>query len=148
LLEQLVVFRQQKSKIAFTNGCFDILHSGHVAYLEKARRTADCLVVGLNSDSSVQAIKGADRPVNPENERARVLAGLACVDYVVTFDDETPQNLITAILPDVLVKGADWDESEIVGAPEVKTAGEKVVRIAFERDISTTKVIQRIRDQN
>ena len=135
-----------KTKLYFArnNLWFDILHSGHVAYLEKARSTAGCLVVGLNSDSSVRTIKGADRPINSERERARILAGLACVDYVVIFDEETPHKLITTILPDVLVKGADWEESEIVGAPEVKAAGGKVVRVRFEHDISTTKVIKRI----
>lgn len=147
LLEKLRDIRQQKSKVAFTNGCFDILHSGHVAYLEQARSTADCLVVGLNSDRSVRAIKGVDRPVNSEQERARILGSLACIDYLVIFDEETPQKLITTILPDVLVKGADWAEEEIVGAPEVKAAGGKVVRISFEHDISTTGLIERIQSQ-
>lgn len=147
LLEKVENIRQQKSKIAFTNGCFDILHSGHVAYLEHARSTADCLVVGLNSDRSVRAIKGADRPVNPEQDRARILSSLACVDYVVIFDEETPQNLITEILPDVLVKGADWAEEDIVGAKEVKASGGKVVRISFEHDVSTSGLISRIQSQ-
>ena len=144
LLVKLDSIRQQQSRIAFTNGCFDILHSGHVAYLEQARSTADCLVVGLNSDRSVRAIKGAGRPVNTELERARVLSSLACVDYVVIFDEETPYNLIAAILPDVLVKGADWAEENIVGAPEVKAAGGKVVRVVFEHNVSTSGLIERI----
>lgn len=145
LLEKLGGIRQQNSRIAFTNGCFDILHSGHVAYLEQARSGADCLVVGLNSDRSVRAIKGEGRPVNPEKDRARVLSALACVDYVVIFDEETPHALITAILPDILVKGADWAEGDIVGASEVKAAGGRVVRVEFEHDVSTTGLISRIR---
>ena len=144
LLEKIKKIRQQQGRIAFTNGCFDILHSGHVAYLERARSTADCLVVGMNSDSSIRRIKGEGRPVNPEQDRARILSSLACVDYVVIFDEETPQNLITAIMPDVLVKGADWAEGDIVGAPEVKAAGGRVVRIPFEHDVSTTALISRI----
>jgi len=144
LMEKLAAIRKQGGQVAFTNGCFDILHSGHVAYLEKARNTADCLVVGLNSDSSVRRIKGKERPVNQEMDRARILSALACVDFVVIFEEETPQNLITAILPDVLVKGADWAEDDIVGAREVKEAGGRVVRIAFEHDVSTTRLINRI----
>lgn len=136
--------RRQGSRVAFTNGCFDILHSGHVAYLEEARKTADCLVVGLNSDGSVRALKGEDRPVNNEADRARVLAALGCVDFVVVFGEETPLNLIRAILPDVLVKGADWPEEQIVGGAEVKAAGGRVVRIAFAHDVSTTAIISRI----
>lgn len=145
LLDRLGAIRQQHSRVAFTNGCFDILHSGHVAYLEQARSTADCLVVGLNSDRSVRAIKGAGRPVNEQQERARILSSLACVDYVVIFNEETPSTLITAILPDILVKGADWAEEDIVGATEVKAAGGKVVRVAFEHEVSTTSLISRIR---
>jgi rfaE bifunctional protein nucleotidyltransferase chain/domain len=144
LLDSLGAIRKQRSRIVFTNGCFDILHSGHVAYLERARSTGDCLVVGLNSDRSVRAIKGPDRPVNSEQDRARILSALACVDYVVIFDEETPCNLITAILPDILVNGADWAEADIVGAAEVKAAGGKVVRVAFEHDVSTSGLISRI----
>jgi len=144
LLDRLVAIRRQNSRIAFTNGCFDILHSGHAAYLEKARSAGDCLVVGLNSDRSVRAIKGPDRPVNPEQDRARILAALACVDYVIIFDEETPYNLITAIMPDILVKGADWAEGNIVGADEVRAAGGRVVRVAFEHNVSTSGLISRI----
>lgn len=147
LLEKVAAIRHQKSRIAFTNGCFDILHSGHVAYLEEARSRADCLVVGLNSDASVRRIKGPERPVNSELDRARLLAALACVDYVVIFNDETPFGLITAILPDVLVKGADWAEEDIVGAREVIAAGGRVVRVAFEHDESSSSVIARIRSR-
>ena len=137
--------RAQGSRVAFTNGCFDLLHSGHVSYLEQARHSADFLVVGLNSDRSVRALKGESRPVNSELERARVLAALGCVDYVVIFDEDTPLNLIKIILPDVLVKGADWPEEQIVGAAEVKEAGGRVERIAFEHQCSTTGLIEKIK---
>ena len=147
LLDELAAIRQQKGRIAFTNGCFDILHSGHVAYLEQARSAADCLVVGLNSDASVQVLKGPSRPVNSETDRARLLAALACVDYIVIFDLDTPSDLIRAIMPDVLVKGADWAEEDIVGAQEVKAAGGRIVRVAFEHDQSTSDVIARIRSR-
>ncbi len=138
--------QKQGSKIAFTNGCFDILHCGHVDYLEQARNTADCLIVGLNSDTSVKAIKGNSRPVNNEFDRARVLAALGVVDFVVLFDDMTPRELITTLLPDILVKGADWSEDTIVGAAEVKQMGGKVIRIPFEHNVSTTQVIAKIKN--
>ncbi|MHB8790054.1 MAG: D-glycero-beta-D-manno-heptose 1-phosphate adenylyltransferase [Desulfobulbaceae bacterium] len=144
LMSRLGAIRRQGSKVAFTNGCFDILHSGHAAYLEQARKSADCLVVGLNSDASVRALKGEGRPVNREADRARLLAALGCVDFVVLFGEETPLNLIKAILPDVLVKGADWPEDRIVGAAEVKNRGGRVVRVGFEHDLSTSKVIAAI----
>ena len=144
-MEELANIRRHGSRIAFTNGCFDILHAGHVSYLEAARRTADCLVVGLNADVSVRGLKGPGRPVNPEAERARVLAALGCVDYVVLFGEETPLGLITAIRPDVLVKGADWPEEQIVGAAEVRAVGGRVERIAFTYDRSTTGLLTRIR---
>ncbi|VAW40583.1 ADP-heptose synthase / D-glycero-beta-D-manno-heptose 7-phosphate kinase [hydrothermal vent metagenome] len=147
LQERLQTIRDQGSKVAFTNGCFDILHSGHVAYLEQARQTADCLVVALNSDLSVKMIKGDGRPINSETDRARVLAALGCVDFVVIFDEPTPIGLIAALKPDVLVKGADWPEDRIVGAAEVKAAGGRVARIAFEHQVSTSAVISRIRQQ-
>lgn len=147
LQERLQILRDQRSKIAFTNGCFDILHSGHVAYLEQARQTADCLVVALNSDLSVRTIKGDGRPVNSESDRARVLAALGCVDFVVIFAEPTPIGLIASLKPDVLVKGADWPEDRIVGAAEVKAAGGRVVRITFEHQVSTSAVISRIQQQ-
>ena len=145
LLPELGLIRQQGSRIAFTNGCFDILHAGHVSYLEEARRTADCLVVALNTDASVRLLKGPGRPMNSEADRARVLAALGCVDFVVLFAEETPMRLIIAVLPDVLVKGADYEEDQIVGAAEVKAAGGRVSRIAFEHDCSTTSLIKTIR---
>ncbi len=145
LEKELSFIRKQGSKIVFTNGCFDLLHAGHVSYLEKARSCGELLVVGLNSDSSVRGLKGAERPVNNESDRARVLSSLGCVDFVVIFSDETPLNLIKVIRPDVLVKGADWQEDEIAGAKEVKSWGGRVERIIFEHDCSTSKTIDRIR---
>jgi len=146
LKPRLANIRKQGSKIAFTNGCFDILHSGHVDYLEQARSTADCLVVGLNSDASVKLLeKGESRPINSETDRARVLSGLACVDYVVLFDEDTPYNLITSLMPDVLLKGADWEEDRIVGAREVKAGGGKIVRVSFKYNVSTTQLIAKIK---
>jgi rfaE bifunctional protein nucleotidyltransferase chain/domain len=137
--------RKAGQRMVFTNGCFDILHAGHVSYLQEARRQGDFLVVGLNSDSSIREIKGPGRPVNPEDMRAAVLSGLGCVDYVTLFSDRTPERLIASILPDVLVKGADWAEDEIVGADIVKANGGRVVRIPFVHDTSTTDTIRRIR---
>jgi len=138
--------RASGQEMVFTNGCFDILHAGHVSYLKEARRQGDFLVVGLNSDSSVQGIKGPERPVNSEKMRAAVLSGLECVDYVTLFSEPTPERLIGSLLPDVLVKGADWEENEIVGAAVVKARGGRVVRIPFEHQISTTETIRKIRN--
>ncbi len=137
--------RDAGQRMVFTNGCFDILHAGHVSYLQEARRQGDFLVVGLNSDSSIREIKGPSRPVNSEEMRAAVLSGLGCVDYVTLFSDSTPERLIASILPDVLVKGADWAEDEIVGADIVKANGGRVVRIPFIHDTSTTETINKIR---
>ncbi len=149
-LEQLtrVVSHRKRigQKIVFTNGCFDILHAGHVEYLQKARKQGDFLVLGLNNDHSISSIKGPDRPVNEELQRARVLAALGCVDAIVLFGDDTPIKLITSLCPDVLVKGADWEEDEIVGAVEVKAGGGRVERVAFTSQTSTTAMIQRIRE--
>lgn len=140
----LARIRKQKSKIVFTNGCFDLLHAGHVRYLEEARRHGDCLVVGLNSDSSVRMLKGDSRPVNCEQDRAEVLAALGCVDFITIFSEDTPRKLITDLQPDILVKGADWPENQIVGAAEIKAAGGKVQRIPFECQSSTTGIIEKI----
>lgn len=143
---RLVDWRKgQGQRIVFTNGCFDILHAGHVDYLEKARRQGDFLVVGLNSDSSIRTLKGEGRPVNREEHRARVLAALGCVDAVVLFSEETPLNLINTLRPAVLVKGADWAEDQIVGGKEVIANGGRIERIAFTNDTSTTRVIAKIR---
>jgi rfaE bifunctional protein nucleotidyltransferase chain/domain len=138
--------KKQGQRIVFTNGCFDILHAGHVEYLQQARKQGDFLVVGLNSDQSIRLIKGENRPINEESRRARVLAALGCVDAVVLFNDDTPLHLITALLPQIMVKGADWPEDAIVGAREVKANGGKVVRIPFTTETSTTRIIARIRE--
>jgi D-beta-D-heptose 7-phosphate kinase/D-beta-D-heptose 1-phosphate adenosyltransferase len=144
LLERLEALRRAGRRVVFTNGCFDILHAGHVRYLQAARACGDCLVVGLNSDRSVAAIKGPRRPIVTQEQRAAVLAALACVDFVTLFDRPEPGDLIAAIRPEVLVKGADWEEIQIVGAAEVKAAGGEVVRIALEAGISTSAIIDRI----
>lgn len=133
-----------KKSVVFTNGCFDILHVGHVAYLKRARELGDVLVVGLNSDSSVRAIKGKLRPVNKEADRAIVLSALYFVDFVTIFDSGTPERLIKAIKPDILVKGADWKAKDIVGADFVRSYGGRVVRIPFIKGYSTTSVIKKI----
>ncbi|MGR0480731.1 MAG: D-glycero-beta-D-manno-heptose 1-phosphate adenylyltransferase [Candidatus Electronema sp. V4] len=144
LQARLALIRRQGSKVVFTNGCFDLLHAGHVDYLEQARACGDCLVVGLNADSSVRRLKGPSRPVNSENERARVLAALGCVDFITVFAEDTPQRLIRELLPDVLVKGADWPEEHIVGAAEVKASGGVVRRIVFRHQQSSSGMISRI----
>ena len=136
--------RKSGQTIVFTNGCFDIMHVGHVRYLGQARSQGDMLVVGLNSDSSVRAIKGDSRPIVGQDHRAELLASLACVDYVVPFEELDPLRLIQAIKPDVLVKGEDWAEDAIVGAEEVKSRGGKVVRISFVEETSTSGIIQTI----
>lgn len=143
LLEILEKVRGKK-KIVFTNGCFDILHAGHADYLNKAKSLGDILVVGINSDASVRRIKGEKRPILPQQMRAYLLDNLKPVDYVVIFEEDTPLELIKAIKPDVLVKGADWDLERIVGAGFVLSYGGRVERIPFSFDISTSKVIERI----
>lgn len=137
--------RDRGRRIVFTNGCFDLLHVGHVRYLTAARACGDCLIVGLNSDASIRRIKGPRRPVTPEDQRAEVLAALACVDHVTLFSDDTPAALIAAVRPHVLVKGADWAEADIVGADGVKADGGRVVRIPLAQGVSTTGIIDRIR---
>ncbi len=132
-------------RIVFTNGCFDILHPGHVDYLARARDLGDLLVVGLNSDASVRRIKGTTRPVNPEHDRALVLGALACVDHVVIFSEDTPYRLIQAVLPDVLVKGGDWPVEKIVGRDIVEARGGRVLSIPLLPGYSTTRIIERIR---
>jgi D-beta-D-heptose 7-phosphate kinase/D-beta-D-heptose 1-phosphate adenosyltransferase len=139
--------RESGKKLVFTNGCFDILHVGHVRYLNQARALGDALVVAINSDRSVREIKGNGRPIVNESERAEVLAALACVDFVVLFDDPTPQNIIDAIVPDILVKGADWSLSEIVGRDTVEQAGGVVLNIPLVEGSSTTNIIQKVLEQ-
>lgn len=131
-------------RIVFTNGCFDLLHPGHVRLLEEARSRGDELVVGLNSDVSVRRVKGDSRPLIPQRERAEILAALAAVDFVVIFSEATPRELIARLLPDVLVKGADWGADEIVGRTEVERAGGKVVSIPLLPGYSTTGILQKI----
>jgi D-beta-D-heptose 7-phosphate kinase/D-beta-D-heptose 1-phosphate adenosyltransferase len=131
--------------VAFTNGVFDLLHVGHLRYLQQARGLGGALFVGVNSDRSVRAIKGPDRPITSEAERAEVLEGLTCVDGVVIFDEDTPHDLIVALQPDVLVKGADWAEDAIVGRDVVEARGGRVVRIAIEPGHSTTSIVEKIR---
>lgn len=144
LVKAISRLKAGKKKVVFTNGCFDILHVGHIAYLKKARELGDALVVGLNSDSSVRAIKGKSRPVNKEADRAIVLSALYFVDFVTIFSEATPEKLIKAIKPDILVKGADWKAKQIVGADFVKSYGGRVVRVPFVKGYSTTSVIDKI----
>jgi rfaE bifunctional protein nucleotidyltransferase chain/domain len=132
-------------KVVFTNGVFDLLHPGHVQYLREARALGHALIVAVNSDRSVRAIKGPARPVNPEGERAEVLLALASVDAVVIFDEETPHQIISAVQPDILVKGADWGPDNIVGRDIVEARGGEVVRIALTPGLSTTELIRRVR---
>lgn len=148
LQEILAVQRQARKRVVFTNGCFDIMHAGHVHYLRAARDQGDLLVVGLNSDRSVRAIKGASRPIVDQAMRAQVLAALACVDYTTVFDEPDPLQLILALKPDVLVKGADWAEERIVGAREVRAAGGDVVRVPLVPGISTSEIIRWILEKN
>ena len=131
--------------VAFTNGCFDLLHPGHVALLEEARATASLLVVGLNSDASVRGLKGTGRPLLPEGERAEALLGLEAVDRVVVYAEPTPLELVSALRPDVLVKGADWALQDIVGRQEVEEAGGRVVRVTLVPGRSTTALLERLR---
>ena len=133
-------------KIVFTNGCFDILHRGHVEYLSKAKRLGDVLIVGLNTDSSIKRLKGKTRPLNKQLDRAIVLAALETVDYVTFFDDDTPLKLIKALKPDVLVKGGDWPLSEIIGADIVRKSGGRVLSLALVKGYSTSRLIKKIND--
>lgn len=132
------------AKVVFTNGCFDLVHAGHVKVLERARSLGDLLVVGLNSDDSVRRLKGPGRPLLHEQDRALLLGGLASVDYVVLFQEDTPQRLIKQLQPDVLVKGSDWSQGNIIGADIVQARGGRIVRIPLLQGRSTTRLIQRI----
>jgi len=146
--EELVAIRKELKangrKVVFTNGCFDIIHSGHVDYLTKAKMMGDVLFVGINSDSSIKRIKGDKRPILDENERAFIVASLKAVDYVSLFDEDTPKELIEAIVPDVLVKGADWAIENIVGRDVVEANGGKVETIKFVNNQSTSNIIKKI----
>lgn len=139
--------KQQNKKVVFTNGCFDLIHSGHVDYLVKARETGDVLILGLNSDSSIKRIKGDKRPILKEEERAFILSNLRAVDYVILFEEDTPFELIKFIVPDILIKGADWSIENIVGRDIVERNGGEVRTIAFVNNQSTSKIIQFIVDR-
>jgi len=137
--------RERRLRLVFTNGVFDLLHVGHLRYLEAARALGDRLVVAINSDRAVRELKGVDRPITDENERAEILSSLRQVDYVTIFDDLSPRSLIASLLPDVLVKGGDYDLHEIHGREEVEAAGGKVVSLPFVAGSSTTNIIERMR---
>jgi rfaE bifunctional protein nucleotidyltransferase chain/domain len=149
-LEQAILrFGREKRngrRVVFTNGCFDLLHPGHIKSLEQARELGEALIVGLNSDASVRELKGAGRPVLPERERAEILAALECVDAVVIFNAPTPREIIARLLPDVLVKGGDWPGDQIVGREEVEAAGGRVVSVPVVPGYSTTDILRKIRE--
>ena len=142
--KEIKQLKVEGKKIVFTNGCFDILHPGHTRYLYAARELGDYLIVAINSDSSVKAIKGPDRPVIPQDQRAEILAAMECVDGVIIFYEDDPLEVIKYLMPDILVKGGDWNEQDIVGADIVKGAGGEVKRISFFNGFSTSEIIKRI----
>ncbi|MBI1762323.1 MAG: D-glycero-beta-D-manno-heptose 1-phosphate adenylyltransferase [Acidobacteria bacterium] len=144
LLSARAQLRQAGCRVVFTNGCFDLLHPGHVRYLQQARALGEALIVALNSDRSVRELKGPARPILKEEERAEVMAALACVDFVTIFDEPTPRKIITALLPDILVKGGDWSIETIVGREEVEAAGGRVLNLPFVAGVSTSEMIARI----
>lgn len=148
LQNKVAELKRRGKKIAFTNGCFDLVHLGHIDYLEKARAKGDILVVGLNSDASVKRIKGASRPIVDETSRSRLLAALAFVDFVVLFDEDTPEHLISAIVPDVLIKGNDYAISNIVGAETVLSNGGKVETVELVQGYSSSNIIEKIKNLN
>ena len=133
--------KDQSKKIVFTNGCFDIIHAGHVQYLSEAKALGDILIIGLNSDSSVKRLKGNDRPVNDQTNRATVIGAMKPVDYVVIFEEDTPFEIIKVVQPDILVKGGDWTENNIVGADIVKSNGGKVISLPYWDGLSTSNTI-------
>jgi D-beta-D-heptose 7-phosphate kinase/D-beta-D-heptose 1-phosphate adenosyltransferase len=144
LKEETNRLKRNGEKVVFTNGCFDILHVGHVRYLGEAKKLGDVLIVALNSDASVRKIKGVKRPVLPEDERAEILASLSMVDYVIIFEDETPLALIESLKPDVLVKGGDWEIENVVGREAVRDGGGKIEIIPVVKGASTTNIIEKI----
>ena len=148
LLSERARLRDAGQKLVFTNGVFDILHVGHVRYLQQARELGDTLVVAINSDASTRELKGNGRPLTSENDRAEILAALACVDYVTVFDNLSPRSLIAELLPDVLVKGGDYALDQIHGREEVEAAGGRVVSLPFVGGASTTAIIERIRSRD
>ncbi|MFH1784379.1 MAG: D-glycero-beta-D-manno-heptose 1-phosphate adenylyltransferase [bacterium] len=138
--------KQQGKKVIFTNGCFDLLHVGHVRYLKEAKSHGDVMIVGINSDDSVRKIKGEKRPIVPAVERLEILAELECIDYLVVFSQTTPEDVIKKIAPDVLVKGSDYEVHEVVGRDFVEAAGGKVILVPLVRDRSTTRLIKKIKE--
>ncbi|MFH1877349.1 MAG: D-glycero-beta-D-manno-heptose 1-phosphate adenylyltransferase [Candidatus Omnitrophota bacterium] len=143
------IIRMEKTsgrKVGFTNGCFDILHIGHVRYLAEAKKNCDVLAIGVNSDSSVRGLKGETRPVNSQDARLEVLAALACVDYVTVFEDSTPEKLIKKLCPDILFKGGDWQEENVVGGDFVRSRGGIVRIIPYVDGYSTTAIIHKMRE--
>jgi D-beta-D-heptose 7-phosphate kinase/D-beta-D-heptose 1-phosphate adenosyltransferase len=148
LIAQRQRCRERGRRVVFTNGCFDLIHPGHVRFLQEARSLGDVLIVAINSDSSTRRLKGPSRPVLNQQERCEVLAALEAVDYVTIFDEPTPRELIAALLPDVLVKGGDWRLDQIVGREEVETAGGKVYSLPYAQGYSTTTIIDRILKPN
>ncbi len=146
LLKKIKAWKQAGLKVVFTNGCFDILHLGHIDYLEKARALGDRLIVGLNSDASVRRLKGAERPINPEYARARVIAALEFVDAVCIFEEDTPKSLIEKIFPDILTKGGDYTVENIIGADFVRSYGGQVQTIDLVEGFSTTKILDKAKN--
>lgn len=144
LLKKRLDLKMTGQKVVFTNGCFDLLHVGHLAYLREARSLGDCLVVAVNSDRAVQELKGPRRPILPEMERAEILSALEMVDFVIVFDDVSPRDVIATLLPDVLVKGGDWPIDQIIGREAVETAGGRVMSLPFIDGVSTTDLVERI----
>lgn len=144
LMQEIAGARRDGRRVVFTNGCFDILHPGHIRLLEAARDLGDVLVVALNTDRSVRKNKGANRPIVPQADRAEIVAALAAVDFVVLFDEPTPREIISRLLPDVLVKGSDWGPDEIVGREEVEAGGGRVVSLPLAPGFSTSDIIERV----
>jgi D-glycero-beta-D-manno-heptose 1-phosphate adenylyltransferase len=147
--EAILRFGREKRngrRVVFTNGCFDLLHPGHIQCLEQARQLGDALIVGINSDRSVRQLKGSGRPLIPEQERAEILAAMECVDAVVIFDEPTPREVIAKLVPDVLVKGGDWPGDQIVGREEVESAGGRVVSAPVVPGYSTSEIVKKIRE--
>jgi len=139
------ILKKRKNKIvAFTNGCFDLLHYGHIKYLKSAKKMSDILIVGINTDASIKRIKGKNRPITPLAQRMQIISALEVVDYVISFSEDTPYNLIKEIKPDLLIKGGDWDTKEIVGKDIVESYGGKVITIPYIKGISTTGIIKKI----
>lgn len=145
LIVAVAAHKRNGQGVVFTNGCFDLLHPGHLRSLEQARTLGDILIVAVNSDSSARGLKGPERPVIPQDERAEILAALAAVDYVTIFNEPTPREVIARVLPNVLVKGGDWGTNEIVGREEVEAAGGRVVSIPLEPGYSTTEILRKAR---